>query len=219
MGKTAFLLSMARNITVEHNIPMALFSLEMASVQLSQGWLPQKREFLLKNWEKDKCLKKNGKDYSQTLPLWKRTTLYRRNTCTFGVWFPCKMQKIGNATWRKNHHGGLFIVDDRKFWRKRWWKQRARNCNRFRSLKAIAKRIKRSCYCTFSVIQNRETRPNKRPQLSDLRESGAIEQDADIVSFIYRPEYYKIDTWEDELLLRTKQNLSLRSTETVLLQM
>jgi len=199
MGKTALTLSMARNIAVGQNIPVAFFSLEMSSVQLitrlisSETGLSSDKlrtgSLATHEWEqlnvKVKSLEQAPLfiDDTPSLSIFDLRAKARRLASQHGIKLII-IDYLQLMTAALNHKGG----------------NREQEISTIsRNLKALAKELDIPVIALPQLSRAVETRTgSKRPLLSDLRESGAIEQDADIVSFIYRPEYYGIEEWDDE---------------------
>ncbi|HFI4794558.1 TPA: replicative DNA helicase [Elizabethkingia anophelis] len=198
MGKTAFILSMARNIAVDQNIPLALFSLEMASVQLIMRMISSETGISSEKLRKGTLTDEEWERLFSNVSNLEKAPLYIDETPALSIFdFRAKCRRLV-----MQHGVKIIMVDYLQLMTAQSGKgggNREQEISTIsRSLKAIAKELNVPVIALSQLSRSVENRPGKRPQLSDLRESGAIEQDADIVSFIYRPEYYKIEYWEDE---------------------
>lgn len=199
MGKTAFILSMARNIAVEHKIPMALFSLEMASLQLITRMIASETGISSENLRKGKLSEDEWNRLFSNVSGLEKAPLYIDETPSLSVFdFRAKCRRLVMQYGVK-----IIMVDYLQLMtansgNKASGTREQEIATISRSLKAIAKELNVPVIALSQLSRTVESRPGKRPQLSDLRESGAIEQDADIVSFIFRPEYYKIDVWDND---------------------
>jgi replicative DNA helicase len=193
MGKTALALNLARNAAVDFNKPVAFFSLEMSSVQLvtrlisSETYLPAEklRKGDLEEYEWQQLNTKinplvNAKMYIDDTPqlsIFELRAKCRRLKQQFDI------QMVYVDYLQLMTAGG----DNRG-------NREQEISNISRSLKSLAKELDVPVLALSQLSRNVESRPgSKKPILSDLRESGAIEQDADMVIFIYRPEYYGIN--------------------------
>ncbi|KAA0126524.1 replicative DNA helicase [Chryseobacterium sp. SN22] len=199
MGKTAFLLSMARNIAVGHKIPMALFSLEMASVQLITRMIASETRISSEKLRKGTLDDDEWQRLFSNVSELENAPLYIDETPSLSIFdFRAKCRRLV-----MQHGVKIIMVDYLQLMTAGGGGKGAGNREQeismiSRSLKAIAKELNVPVIALSQLSRSVETRPGKRPQLSDLRESGAIEQDADIVSFIFRPEYYKITVWDND---------------------
>ena len=198
MGKTAFILSMAKNMTVDANIPVAVFSLEMSSVQLITRMISGETGISGEKLRKAQLADYEWKQLFTKVKGLEEAPLYIDDTPALSIFdLRAKARRL------VSQHGVRMILIDYLQLMTAGGKA---NGNReqeismiSRSLKAIAKELNIPVIALSQLSRSVETRGgSKRPLLSDLRESGAIEQDADIVSFIYRPEYYKLDVWDDD---------------------
>ena len=197
MGKTSYVLSLARNAAVDFKIPVAFFSLEMSSVQLVTRLISAESEI---SSEKLRSGNLRGDELQQIhsrITELSEAPLFIDDTAGLSVFeLRAKARRL-----KSKHDIQLLIIDylqlmsgggDNK------------NGNReqeismiSRSLKSIAKELNIPVLALSQLSRAVETRGgDKRPQLSDLRESGSIEQDADMVQFIHRPDYYGLT--EDE---------------------
>lgn len=195
MGKTAFVLSMARNMAVEHRRPVAVFSLEMSSIQLVNRLLASETELGSEKIKNGRLQPWEWEIFNRKLNVLEDAPIFIDDTPALSIFeFRAKCRRL-----KMQHDIAVVIVDYLQL-------MTAGSDNRgsreqevsmiSRSLKAIAKELDVPILALSQLSRNVESREGKRPQLSDLRESGAIEQDADIVCFIHRPEYYGIT--EDE---------------------
>ncbi len=199
MGKTALTLSMARNIAVDYNKGVAFFSCEMSSVQLITRLISSETGLSSEKLRTGKLEKHEWEQLNVKVKALEKAPLFIDDTPSLSIFdLRAKARRL------KSQHDIQIIIIDYLQLMTAGGSQKGGNREQeistiSRNLKALAKELNVPVIALSQLSRAVETRGgSKRPLLSDLRESGAIEQDADIVSFIYRPEYYKIDEWDDE---------------------
>lgn len=199
MGKTALTLSMARNISVDQDIPVAFFSLEMSSVQLITRLISSETGLSSEKLRTGKLEKHEWEQLNVKVKSLEKAPLFIDDTPSLSIFdLRAKARRLSSQ------HGIRLIIIDYLQLMTAGGSSKGGNREQeismiSRNLKALAKELSVPVIALSQLSRAVETRGgSKRPLLSDLRESGAIEQDADIVSFIYRPEYYKIEEWDDD---------------------
>ena len=200
MGKTALALSMARNISVKQDIPVAFFSLEMSSVQLITRLISSETGLSSDKLRTGKLADHEWQQLNIKVSDLESAPLYIDDSPSLTIFeLRAKARRLASS------HGIKLIIIDYLQLMNIGSSNKAGNREQeistiSRNLKALAKELDIPVIALSQLSRAVETRGGtKRPILSDLRESGAIEQDADIVSFLYRPEYYGINEWDDEM--------------------
>jgi replicative DNA helicase len=190
MGKTAFVLSMAKNMAINYNTPIAVFSLEMSNLQLVNRLISNVCEI---EGSKIKSGQLTNLEWDQLMARIKHLNgapLYIDDTPSLSIFeLRTKARRLV-----REHQVKMIIIDYLQLMNASGMKfgSREQEVSMIsRSLKQLAKELNIPIIALSQLNRSVESRTDgKRPQLSDLRESGAIEQDADIVCFIHRPEYY-----------------------------
>ena len=189
MGKTAFVLSMAKNMAVDYSTPVAIFTLEMANVQLVKRLISNVAELTGDQIKSGRLSPEEWDKLNTRLRNVYSAPLYLDETPGLSI---TELRTKARRLVRE-HGVKMIMIDYLQLMNASGMKLGSREqevSTISRSLKALAKELNISTISLFKHTATTETRDDKRPVLSDLRESGAIEQDADIVCFIHRPEYY-----------------------------
>ena len=194
MGKTAFVLSMAKNIAVDRKIPVAIFSLEMSNVQLVNRLIMNVCEIEGEKIKTGKMSKEDTKRLNTKINIMKGAPLYMDDTPSLSIFeLRSKARKLV-----REHGIRMIIIDYLQLMNAQGssFGSREQEVSIIsRNLKALAKELDIPIIALSQLnrgVESRQGIEGKTPQLSDLRESGAIEQDADMVCFIHRPEYYHL---------------------------
>ncbi len=210
MGKTAFSLNMAENVALDTGLPVAVFSMEMASTQLAMRMIGSVGRL-------DQHRMRTGKLEDED---WEKltTALGRLNEAPIFIDEGAGLSSFDvRARARRLHRQtgklGLIVVDYLQLMAApagRQGENRATEISEIsRSLKALAKELDCPVVALSQLNRSVEQRPDKRPVMSDLRESGAIEQDADVILFIYRDEVYNpdsVDKGTAEIIIAKQRN-------------
>ncbi len=196
MGKTAFALNIAQNVALRANRPVAIFSLEMSKDQLVQRLLCSEAEVDTQRLKTGNMQAKDWEKLADAMNNFSEAPIYIDDTagCTITD-LRAKCRRLAMA--EKNL--GLIVIDYLQLIEGTGREDRMQQISSIsRGLKILAKELDVPIIALSQLSRAVESRTDKRPMLSDLRESGSIEQDADIVMFIYRDEYYKNANDEEE---------------------
>lgn len=188
MGKTAFALNIGQNIAIQHKIPVAIFSLEMSKVQLVQRILCSEAEIDAQRVRTGDIAPSDWQRIAECMDKLHVSPLYIDDTAGVSVSdirAKCRRLKMQRPDLGMVIIDYLQLIDDKSS------SDRIQQISAIsRGLKSLARELNVPIIALSQLSRKVEERNDKRPMLSDLRESGAIEQDADIVMFIYREEYY-----------------------------
>ena len=188
MGKTSFALNVAMNAAIDGGVPTAVFSLEMSKEQIALRILCAKARVNLKSLRTGYLIQEDWGRLTQAVGSISDSPLYVDDTPAINTLeIRAKARRL-----KKERDLGLIVVDYLQLMRGATKSDsREKEISEIsRSLKALAKELNLPVIALSQLNRKVEERPNKRPQLADLRESGAIEQDADVILFIYRDEVY-----------------------------
>ncbi len=188
MGKTALALNIAQYAAIEHKVPVAIFSLEMAKEQLGMRLLCAESRVSSSRLRTGFLKEQDWPKLTRAAGVLSEAPIYIDDTPAMTVTeMRAKARRL-----KTEYDIGLVVVDYLQLMRGRGNAQSREQeiSDISRSLKAMAKEINIPVLALSQLNRTLEHRPNKRPQLADLRESGAIEQDADVILFIYRDEVY-----------------------------
>lgn len=207
MGKTALALNIAQNVAIKEKVPVCIFSLEMSSSQLVQRMLCSHAEVDAQRLKTGNVMQKDLEKLADAMNDFSQAPIYIDDTsgCTLtDIRTKCRRLK----TQQKDL--GLIVIDYLQLMEGGGKDDRMQQISAIsRGLKILAKELDVPIICLSQLSRAVESRNDKRPMLSDLRESGSIEQDADIVMFIYRDEYYnKGETEEEENIKASSKGLS-----------
>jgi replicative DNA helicase len=198
MGKTAFVISMIRKMAVDMKIPCAMFSLEMANVQLVNRLIVNVCEITGEKIKSGQLAPYEWSQLDTRITQLYDAPIYVDDTPSLSVFeLRTKARRLV-----REHGVKIIMIDYLQLMNASGMSYGSRQeevSTISRSLKQLAKELNIPIIALSQLnrgVESREGPEGKRPQLSDLRESGAIEQDADMVCFIHRPEYYKI--YQDE---------------------
>ena len=197
MGKTAFALNIATNAALRANVPVAIFSLEMSKDQLVNRMLCSEAMVDSNKVRTGKLDEEDWTKLAEAIGPLSEAGVYIDDTPGISVMeIRAKCRKL-----KLEKNIGLVVIDYLQLVQgsKRAGSREQEIAEISRSLKILAKEINVPVIALSQLSRAVEQRPDHRPMLSDLRESGSIEQDADIVMFLYRDDYYNPDSEEKDI--------------------
>jgi len=195
MGKTAFSVNIGEHVAVEEGLPAAIFSMEMGASQLAMRVLGSVGRLDQQRLRTGKLLDEDWPKLTHAIQKMQDTQLYIDETPALS---PMELRSRARRLARQCGQLGLIIIDYLQLMSGNGGggnENRASELSEIsRSMKGLAKELNCPLIALSQLNRGLEQRPNKRPVMSDLRESGAIEQDADVIIFLYRDEVYNPDT-------------------------
>lgn len=194
MGKTAFSINIAENVALEGK-PVAIFSMEMGGAQLAMRMIGSVGRLNQHNLRTGRLEDEDWARMTHALGLLNEAPIFIDETAGLNA---LELRSRARRLHRQNNGLGLIVIDYLQLMSSPVGKANENRATEIseisRSLKSLAKELKVPVIALSQLNRSLEQRPNKRPVMSDLRESGAIEQDADLILFIYRDEVYNPET-------------------------
>ncbi len=193
MGKTTFAMNIAGHVAVNNNLPVAVFSMEMSSEQLMMRLISSTAEVHLQNIRTGKLNNDEWSKLTQSLSKLESSLLFIDDSPALS---PTDLRARTRRLAREHGQLGLIIIDYLQLMQVHGSNEnRATEVSEIsRSLKSLAKELNVPVIALSQLNRSLEQRPDKRPKMSDLRESGSLEQDSDLIVFIYRDEVYDPDS-------------------------